>query len=273
MLKKSLLSFAFIYLANIGLIKAQHFTHDIGVFGGFSVVQTDFGERGNFQSSFGNGSTSFSIAHYLHFFNKSLRWNANDELLNKIAIKSEVNFISKNVFEHHGDEAEDNDLGGEKLRAMTGTISMLNIGVSFEYYLNDLSQFIHPYSDGTFNPYLTFGIRYTLYNNTIQSTFGSGYNSDTDGNNPTAGVLIDKYYQSNALKTGSGGALGFTLGFGTRYKLTEKIDLAGQFNWQVFLSDAVDGLQVKEAANKNNEWLLNFQVGIIYHLNFGDPLF
>ena len=87
------------------------------------------------------------------------------------------------------------------------------------------------------------------------------------------GVLPGKYYTPNALRTGSGGALGFALGIGTRYKLTDKIDLAGQFNWQVFLSDTVDGLKVEEASNKNNEWLLNFQFGIIYHLNFSEPLF
>ena len=236
-------------------------------------MQTDYGVRGDFNSSFGNGSTSFSLAHYLHFFNKSLRWNANDELLNKIALKTEINFISKNTFKQHGPESLDQDIGGAQLRAMTGTISMLNIGVSLEYYLEDLSQFFHPYSDKGFNPFVTIGIRYALYNNTIESTYGVGYNSATDGDVPPANVLASKYYQSGALKTGSGGALGFVLGIGTRYKLTEKIDLAGQFNWQVFLSDAVDGLQVKEPANKNNEWLLNFQVGVIYHLNFSEPLF
>ena len=273
MFRKVLLTFVFISFTNISLVKAQHFTHDVGVFGGLSVMQTDFGVRGDFKSSFGNGSPSFSAVHYLHFFNKSLRWNANDELVNKIALKSEFNFVSSNTFEHHGVFAEKNTITGAQLRAMTGTISLMNFGLSLEYYLNDLSQFIHPYSDDAFNPYVTFGIRYALYSNTIESSYGAGYNSATDGDNPAVGILPDKYYTANALKTGSGGALGFALGIGTRYKLTEKIDLAGQFNWQVFLSDAVDGLQVKEPANKNNEWLLNFQFGIIYHLNFAEPLF
>ena len=263
---------AFIALTNISLVKAQHFTHDIGFFAGTSVMQTDYGERNNFKSNFGNIGASFSLVHYLHFFNKSLRWNANDELLNKIAIKSEFNFISTSL-KHHGKEANDPDIGGAQLRAMIGKNSILNLGFSLEYYFNDLSQFIHPYSDEKFNPYVTFGIRYALYNNTIESSYGSGYNSSVDGNNPAVGVLPSKYYQTDALKTGSGGALGFILGVGTRYKLTEKIDLAGQFNWQVFLSDAVDALQVKELANKNNEWLFNFQIGVIYHLNFAEPLF
>lgn len=273
MFRKILLAFVFTFLVNISFINGQHFTHDVGAFAGFSVMQTDYGERGDFKSSFGNGSSSLSLVHYLHFFNKSLRWNANDELVNKIALKSEFNFISKNTFEHHGPESLDQDEGGAQLRAMVGTISMMNFGMSLEYYLNDLGQFLHPYSDDSFNPYVTFGIRYSLYTNTAESSYGAGYNSASDGDNPALGVLADKYYGPNALKTGSGGALGFAIGIGTRYKLTEKIDLAGQFNWQVFLSDAVDGLQVKEPANKNNEWLLNFQIGVIYHLNFAEPLF
>ena len=184
MFKKIPLTLVFILLANIPLIKAQHFTHDVGVFAGVSVIQTDFGQRGNFQSSFGNGSTSFSLAHYLHFFNKSLSWNDNDELLNKLAIKSEVNFITSNSFNHHGYFADKNTINGEKLRTMTGTLSLINLGISLEYYFRDLSSFINPYSDYKFNPYVTFGIRYSLYNNKIESSFGSGYNSEIDGNSP-----------------------------------------------------------------------------------------
>lgn len=272
LLKKVLLIFAFASFTNINSINAQHFTHDVGIFAGLSVMKTDYGERSDFKSNFGNIGASLSIAHYLHFFNKSLRWNPNDELLNRIAIKSEFNFVSTTL-NHHGKEANDSDIGGAKLKAMIGTNSIINLGLSLEYYFINLSDFIYPYSNDKFNPYFTFGIRYSFYNNTINSSYGAGYNSDADGDNPAAGVLPSKYYATDALKTGSGGALGFSLGFGSRYKLTEKIDLAGQFNWQVFLSDTVDALQVKELSNKNNEWLLNFQLGVIYHLNLTEPLF
>ena len=72
---------------------------------------------------------------------------------------------------------------------------------------------------------------------------------------------------------GNGGAFSLILGAGTRYKLSEKFDIAANFNWQYFFSDAVDGLQANVIENKNNEWLIHVQVGIIYHLNFAGGIF
>ncbi len=50
------------------------------------------------------------------------------------------------------------------------------------------------------------------------------------------------------------------------------MDLNAQVNWQYFFSDGIDGLQPDVPENKNNDWLMNFQLGIIYHLNFSKPL-
>lgn len=85
--------------------------------------------------------------------------------------------------------------------------------------------------------------------------------------------MPEKYRDPGHLAVGSGTSFSLILGAGTRYKLSEKFDLAGIFNWQYFFSDAVDGLQADVLENKNNEWLIHLQVGIIYHLNFSGGIF
>ena len=74
----------------------------------------------------------------------------------------------------------------------------------------------------------------------------------------------------NSLVTivGTEQAFAGTFGGGIRYKLNKKMDLNAQLNWQFFLSDSVDGLKANVIENKDNEWLINFQVGVIYHLNY-----
>jgi hypothetical protein len=245
---------------------AQHTTHDIGVFAGLSIIQTDFGQRDNFKSSAANGSLSLTVAHYMHFFNQERRWNSDKEVFNNLMVKTELSYVTNNTFQHHGfwTELAGTDLA-RQLNAMTSTINMFVIGVQLEYYLNNLEEFIYPYSDSSFNPYFTFGLKYAFYNNKLTSTLGD-WESDIT-------LLPVKYRTPGALAVGSGGALAFTMGLGTRYKLTDKLDLSAQFQWQTFFSDAIDGLQADVIENKNNEWATSFQFGVVYHLNFNEPLF
>jgi len=122
-----------------------------------------------------------------------------------------------------------------------------------------------PYSDIKWNPYFSAGFKYSLYTNTLNSTLGD-WRSDIS-------VLPEKYQGADQLAIGNGSVISLTLGAGTRYKLSEKFDLAANLDWQYFFSDAVDGLQTDHISNKKNEWLMHLQVGIIYHLNFSGGIF
>ncbi len=245
--------------------KAQHLTHDVGFFVGTATIQTDYGQRDNFLSSYGNSALSFSLAHYLHFFNVDTRWNSEDDFANHVMIKSELNFMTKANFRHHGKYTLGNSDLARQLRAMKGTISSFNIGVQAEYYLKDLREFMFPYSETKWNPYLSLGLKYSSYKNTLTSDLGD-WRSDIT-------VLPLKYRDPSHTAVGSGSTFALTVGGGTRYKLSEKFDLAANFNWQYFFSDAVDGLQADVLENKNKEWLIHLQVGIIYHLNFSGGIF
>jgi len=246
-------------------VNAQHFTHDIGFHAGTATMQTDYGLRNNFLSSYGNSAISLSFTHTLHFFNKDPRWNSDHKIWSYLALRSEVNIITNANFQHYGEFAEQNTDLGTQLRAMTGTTSVISFGFQLEYYLRCLKDFIYPWSDMKWNPYVLAGLQYSIFNNDMTSTLGD-WRQDIN-------VLPAKWRVPGALDIGPGTTFAGTFGGGIRYKFNSKIDLNLQFNWQFFFSDAVDGLQASVLENKNNEWLLNLQFGVIYHLNFDKPLF
>ena len=143
-MRKPLKVFLFLFVTSIYSINAQHYTHDVGLFVGVGSIQTDYGQRDNYLSSYGNTPISISLTHYLHFFNRELSWKARNSrrFFSYTMIKSELNIMTEESFEHHGKYANNNSL----LKAMKGSISMITAGVSLEFYLKDLKEFSSYYS-------------------------------------------------------------------------------------------------------------------------------
>ena len=226
-------------------------------------METDYGkEEEGFLDQFAISTLSVSVVYYLQFFEQDTRWNSKKSIANHLMLKSEFNFLSKKNYKQLGEFTTGNGLEAQKLAAMTGTVTVSSIGIQGEYYFKDLSKFMFPNSEIKWNPYLNIGLAYSFYTNTLESSFGSGdWRQDIT-------ILPEKYRDSGELDVGSGSTFSFILGAGTRYKLSKKFDLAANLNWQYFFSDTLDGLKSNDVSNKYNEWLLNFQVGIIYHLNF-----
>ena len=245
--------------------KAQHYTHDLGVFVGSTSLQSDYGERGDFSSQFNNNSTSFAVAHYLHFFNRTLRWDPNNILRNHLMVKSEIHYISSAQLEHHGKWANGKSDLAERLRAMKGSLRVLNVGTNIEYFLHPLEEFVYPYSYMLFNPFVTFGVRYSFYNTGLSSELGDWQKDRT--------LLPKKFSTDEALHLGSSQSISLTASIGTRIKIAPKIDVVTQFGYQYFFSDNIDGLNANVAENQNKDWLMNIQFGLVYHLNFSTPLF
>lgn len=147
----------------------QYLTHDLGVHVGIHSMQTDYGTRGDFLSMFGNTGTNFSLTHTLHFFQTKRYWNADDKILDYIAIRSEINFVNSTSIEHFGTFVNTNTDLGRQLRAMKGTVSVVSLGAQLEYYFFCLRDFSYPYSDIKFNPYMLLGLQYSAYKNTLTS--------------------------------------------------------------------------------------------------------
>ena len=245
-------------------LNAQHFTHDVGFHAGAVIMQTDYGVSNDFLSSYGNSTIALSFTHTLHFFNKDPRWNADHPIWSYLALRSELNFITSNQLRHYGKFTEGPTDLADQLSAMTGETSIINVGFQLEYYLKCLKEFIYPWSDIKWNPYVLAGLQFSMFNNELNSTLGDWRQDIT--------VLPQKWRVPGAIDIGRGSTLATTFGAGTRYKFNSKIDFNLQLNLQYFFSDAIDGLQADVIENKTNEWLINFQFGVIYHLNFDQPL-
>ena len=261
---KTPITIIFFVIVSILEFKAQHLTHDIGTFVGSTSLQTDYGQRGNFASEWNNNGKTFSVAHYLSFYNNTIRWDPHDQFHNHLMVKTEVLFLKNADYQHYGKWAQKDSYAGEQLRAMKGTIRMLDLGLSVEYFLHPLEEFVYPNSDILFNPFITFGVKYSFFTNSLTSDLGDWHEDIS--------VLPQKYTLKNALDVGNGEAVSLSFGLGTRYKVAPKVDLVAQFSYQYFFSDTIDGLQAPVPENKNNEWLLNIQFGLVYHLNYNTPL-
>lgn len=242
----------------------QHLTHDVGIHVGTNTIQTDYGERGDFLSQYGNVGTSISLTHTMHFFNTKRRWITDRSFLSRIAIRSELNVVTGNKLKHFGQWVERDSYVAEQLRAMDGEISFTSVGVQLEYYINKLGDFLNNSYDIKWNPYILAGVQYAFYNNKLESQMGDW--------TVNRSVLPEKYRADGAVDVGNGTSLASTFGFGTRYNLFDGLNLNLQFNWQYFFTDALDGLLPDVEENQNNEWLVNMQLGVIYNLNYDRPL-
>ncbi|NVK53580.1 MAG: hypothetical protein HWD85_11645 [Flavobacteriaceae bacterium] len=252
---------------------SQNTTHEIGVLTGTAALQTDYGLRGDMLSTTANNSTSFTIAHYMQLSGLSQSWNKRSSILDHIIIKSEFNYIQsvdlrhphvklspKTILENKTRDGNQTFSSKEVLGSMKGNISLMNLGFQLEYYLKDLTEFFNGTQQSRFNPFFNFGFNYSLYSNSVTSDLGDWHTDKS--------LLPEKYRAEGAIKEGKGGALGFNTGVGSRYRLSEKLDIVAQFKWEIYTSDSIDGLQANVVENKSNETLTNLQVGLIYHLNF-----
>lgn len=247
---------------------SQKTSHEIGILTGKASLQTDYGIRGDILSETANNTTSFTVAHYMQFTNNN-NWNSRRSFLDHIVLKSEINFLNSADLRHHVGFVESNSKqegenkgvsAKEILSKMRGTISMVNVGVQLEYYIKDITNFFNQRNSSKLNPFINIGVNYSLYNNSVSSSLGDWHTN--------IHFLPEKYRKEGAIKEGSGGAFAFNTGVGTRYKLSRKIDVVAQFKWEIYASDAIDGLQADVIENKSNETLTSLQFGLIYHLNF-----
>lgn len=248
---------------------AQKTTHEIGIFAGATAIQTDFDKSGQFLSTFANNSKTIGVSHYSQFFDSNAPWRQRYGIFDHLMVKTELSFTQTADLEHYGVYVNNQSSKSstkkvlsteEVLKNMVGKINMLNLGFNLEYYLMDLTRFFYHHSKIKINPFISFGINYAFFHNKVYSKLG-----DWQENN---NLFPDQYLENGALDLGFGSSLAYNFGIGTRLNLTESFDFSAQVNWQIFMSDAVDGIQANIAENKSTETMTSIQLGVVYHLNF-----
>lgn len=246
-------------------IEAQlSFSHEIGVFAGHVSMRSDYGERGDNKTNFGNTGMGFGLVHYMNFavdergyFNKSNFFNDHFRLRSELSYsKSDLNHFGKWLVGKPS-------LGKEQLRAMTGSSAVTNLGMQLEFYPYSIRDNIEQFQNWA--PFASIGAQYNMYNAKAESSLG-------ELGDPT--TTFPKYLTPTddrpfGFSTESKSTFSIVGGAGTRYKIGESSDLMVELRLQYYFSDWVDGLKPNPdfyKENKFNDWQVWFNFGYIYHL-------
>lgn len=240
-------------------LEAQNYKHDIGVFLGTSSLSSDYGESNQIASNTSNNSTSFAVAHYLQFYDRSLRWdrNASSSLMNHLMIKTEFRYSNTSNLQNFSEASLGNNPTAELTRAMRGSLSLFNLGTNLEYYFLPLRDYVFS-NRILFNPYLSIGVNFSSFDRDI--TFDSSVVGKENLLQAKAKIPDEAFY------LGRGDSLSFSGAFGTRIKIANTADIVTQLGYQYFLSDDLEGINANVPQNSSNDWLINFQLGLIYRL-------
>ncbi|MFB9110192.1 THC0290_0291 family protein [Flavobacterium gyeonganense] len=257
------IALTFFTIFGITTVSNAQLAYEIGFFAGPVAFQSDYGQRHDESTNIGN--TGFGIG-AVHWINFSSAANGNEYFNEHFKVRSEISFSHTN-FQHYGKWIEGKPSAGkEKLKAMSGKTSMLNIGAQINY-----SPFmtIHEFEKhvGSFYPYLSVGAMASYYDTKANSSLGPLGSPAT---------TFDKYLvPSDGHKYGfaseNGIAFSLLLGVGVQYKLDEMNDLLFEVRYQGFNSDWIDGLNPNRdlyKENKANDSQVWFNFGYSHYLEF-----
>jgi len=237
-------------------------SHEIGFIFGSASFTTDYGQRYNFMSNVGgNVGMGVGVVYYLNFTDYRYRWNQRTNYFAEhFRLRGELSYMSAKL-DHFGIYAEENSIWGEKLRAMHGKASIINLGAQLEFHIVDIVDFgSRRMPELQWSPYISAGLMVDYYNPDLKSDLGD-WKQDIS-------VIYEKWQVPGAINVEPNFTMSATLGIGTRHKLGEYSDILIESRWQYFFSNYVDGLNAKQdPANKYNDWLLWIHVGYVYYLN------
>lgn len=241
------------------------FSNEVGIIAGPVAFYSDFGQRNDFETNLNNIGFGVGIVHYLNFayrgdFNIYTRYTYfNDHF----KIRTELDYHITGL-EHFGEwvAADKTSLFAEQLRAMSGSVTVIDIGSGIEYYPMSIRDF--QANANRLMPYLGLGVHFVVFNPEVSSSLG-------DLNSPIS--TPSKYYNSFQQQAGSTfSAVGRV---GVRYKIGQFSDIMLDSRWQYYFSDWVDGLNpslenngvVEVPENKSNDWIYWLSIGYVYYVN------
>lgn len=255
---KLLILISFIFLFSFNMNAQTNANLEAGISLGFASFQTDFGQRGDWDSTFKNRGLAVGAVLYLNFFNRDpiisgpVGWGQQH-----LKLKGEISYLQANL-EHYGRYIEDSspqDIA--KLKSMTGKSTVINFGTILEYHPFPIPDFI-PGSNRKISPYFGLGVMAGFSNPTIETSTGDWET------NPS--LLIDAYQAEGAVDDSSSLALSLMFSGGIRFKLDDNDALMLDMRWQYFASDLIDGLNpdTELVPNNNDDWLYYLNLGYIH---------
>jgi hypothetical protein len=231
---------------------------DLGVSFGALSMQSDYGERGEINSSLtGNIGYTTSLVLYKNFYDRTNKWySRSDWIQDHLKVRAEINYFKTNL-NHFGRYIEGNSNGSILLRAMHGTATVVNLGAGVEYHFLNLTDFNSRTRSTPFSPFFVLGGMYGVSKATIISDMGDIASQPS---------LLIEAYRNNSTFTGNEAVSSSYFSLGSRARLTQYSELIIETRWQYFFSDKVDGLIPDTPANKYNDWTYSTTLGIVVYL-------
>lgn len=235
---------------------SQKLNHELGIVVGPVGFRGDYGQRQDAETNFGNTGIGIGISHYLNFAYSS-RYS---RYFNQhFKVRTMLSYHSSNLA-HYGKYVDGNSPDAIKLRAMTGKVSVLEIGSGLEWYLTDIREFETSYRSIT--PYLGLGIN-AVFSNPVNETSLPGRLGSVENTWPT--FLPDSQGGEPRVSSANITTGALTFQAGAKIKISKMNELSLEGRWHVYFDDMVEGLN-PSVGNQNNDWVFWFGIGFIQYL-------
>jgi len=246
---KKIISVSF-FIMLWGLSSGQGYFSEIEVTVGYSIIQGDFGEKGNFSSNLGNTGFLLGGKAYIDCYSCSRI---------KFPLILNIGYSGLGFDNAYKDTELTPDL--IKTKALSGYVYQGLIGAGVEFHIGDLSTYSQMNSDflRIFDPYIGGFIGLTGYSVHLESELGD-FKAYPD-------ILPSAFKNSIYDKPG----IVFTSGFegGFRYWLKSNLTITVNSRWIYYASDKVDGLMPDpdRVSNTHNDWLFAPSIGVVFFLD------
>lgn len=242
------------------------FSNEIGIIAGPVALQSDFGERSDFESTAGNTGFGIGIVHFMNFEYRA-GYAPYSYFNDHFKVRSELSFNTTKL-KHFGkwvDPARDR-ANADKLRAHTGESNNLDVGMQLEFFPYSLKEY--SYSRHAFSPFISFGIHLTYYSPKVYTSYGDGNLNNLDNFYTPWYLYSDGTVRDTKFVTQENGyALSLVGSVGTRYKIAFLSDLMLDLRWQYYFNDKIDGLNHTLPSNKFNDYMVWLNLGYIFYFN------
>lgn len=242
------------------------FSHEIGVITGPVEFRSDFGNRNDIKTNFGNSGIGIGIVHYLNFsYRADCNCYTTDTYFNDhFKLRNEISWNKTNL-EHFGKWVDPSRTTpqADQLRGHKGVAKNLDIGTQIEFFPLSIRSFqAFGYK---FAPFVSLGVHYTSYNPEVSTTYNNpnplAFGDVTDPSNFYSG------WDPGSVDASPGSTWSLVTSIGVRYKLNKLADLMLDLRWQYYFTDWVDGLDHQLEYNKYNDRLVWLNIGYIYYLD------
>jgi len=230
--------------------KAQsYYEHEFGFNGGFYQLRSDYGERFDSDTNFGNQGITIGLTYYL---NRASRRRIN---YFKEHTKYRIDLIYSNVSLQHYGQWSDSPL----LEAMTGTFSNIGLSTGLEYYPFGVRKqtFNQWYSlSETISPYAGVAVGLNFMSPNAESSLDGGLNNPSNifptfvSQDVDDGLVLDDRV-----------VLSLNLRLGIRLNLGMRDGIMLESSWMLFGSDLVEGLKPNGPQNKYTDWSWGINIG------------